>query len=50
MDVILDNPDSRPETITWRNNRLALWKKIRDRRDADFTEASRFTSTEKARD
>lgn len=50
MDVILDNPEGKPETIAWRNSRLALWSKIRERRDADFASAARFTSADKARD
>lgn len=49
MDVVIDNPESRPETIAWRNNRLQLWAKLRERRDTDFAQAARFTTSDRAR-
>lgn len=49
VDIILDNQEGKPETVTWRNSRLALWAKIRERRDADFTSAAKFTSADAAR-
>lgn len=44
---IIDNENS-PATLNWRNNRLAVWEKIRSLRNADYAAAAKHTTPEAA--